>query len=69
VIELLKELFELIIKGCACSNGCQLCDVNRHEAMKGLKAITDFSKHFELVVVCRRCGGLADPGDHICGEG
>jgi hypothetical protein len=67
LLEQLREQFELVIKGCACSIGCKLCDINRAEAMKGLQQIADFGKLFELAVVCRRCGALADPENHVCG--
>jgi len=65
-MDALREQLWLIIKGCACTpQDCPMCSLNRQEAMKALEMI----EGFELMLVCKHCGGIAEPGDHVCGDG
>jgi hypothetical protein len=41
-----------------------MCSLNRIEAMRAL----EYLEGFELMLVCKKCGGIAEPGEHICGE-
>lgn len=65
MIDAIRAQLQLIIKGCACCReDCQMCRLNRLEAMQALAML----EGFDLMLVCRKCGGIAEPGEHICGE-
>jgi hypothetical protein len=65
----LRRALSLVIKGCATSPGfCPSCKINRQEATEALEAWGKFDSLYNLAVVCRRCGALADPDNHACEE-
>jgi hypothetical protein len=64
----LLEALRLVIRGCACAGECKLCYINREEATQALDKWREFDRLYNLAIVCRRCGGLADPDNHACEE-
>jgi hypothetical protein len=64
----LLEALRLVIKGCACAGDCKLCYINREEATQALDRWREFDRLYNLAVICRRCGALADPDNHACEE-
>jgi hypothetical protein len=52
----------------SCATHCGCCEMHRRIADDVLTLSQSFQERFELVIVCKHCGCLADPQDHICGE-